>query len=272
MQQFEKCETSYESYEIISKFTEMIIDVPEFIEQVEKEGDIIHQAKLELNADKGHDLPWRAKKEHNEQRDKKGKALHELDPIFPLRNLNHVLIATKIENIPDNVDWLYAKCSPNEPMTNYDKKEYKMFMNKMYKKILPFIDKIENPTKPTKKKEKVESLRFKKYDENTRTLHIGKYSIQIAKNEGNNKMHEVMAYIFIDHKDDITQEFFYAEIAEERFGEPYNTKDKYAHQPYSGACKRINNKIQLDTNGKIKDFLNYNTSRLGSVTVNEKYL
>ena len=267
IQQFEKSKTSFESYEIISEFTKIIIDFPEFIEQIEKESDILVNAQKRNNADKGWDLPRKEKKHHNEIRDAKNSAFHELNYVFPLRNLHNVLIATQIENIPDNVDWLYRHFSPDKPMPDHDKKEYLKFMNKLYKKILPFLS-INKPSIPKKD----DDLLFKKYDETTRSLHIGKYIIPIAKNKGNNNMHEVMAYIFIDNKDDISEEFSYAEMAEDRFGAKYNPRDKYAHQPYSGACKRINDKIQFETNGKIRDFLIYSTSKVGGFSVNEKYL
>ena len=257
IKRFQDSQTSFESYQSISGFVEIINNIPEFIAQVEKEGEIIYNAKSENNRDKGD-----YSKKHNEYRTKKHTALCQLDPLFPLRNLNNVYEGIKTENIADESDWLFCRFSPDEPMQIEDKIEYQMFINKLYKKVIPFLE-----------VKKEDELKIKSYDEKTKTLTIGDIQILIAKNEGNNNAHEIMSYIFIDKIDYLKDKHFYSEIAKKRFGDDnYNSKDKYAYQPYSGACKRINDIIKDTTDGQIKEFLFFNHSSLGHIQVNQKYV
>ena len=53
IERFRKSQTSLESYRAISDFTEIVLAIPEYIAQVEKEGEIIHQEMIDLNVDKG---------------------------------------------------------------------------------------------------------------------------------------------------------------------------------------------------------------------------
>ena len=267
IEKFKNSQTSFESHEAISDFIKIVIEIPAFIEQAEKEGEIINNAKIELNADKGLDLSSSDRKQHNKRRDMQSKALHQLDPLFPLQNLHNVHIGIQPENIPYSVAWLYAWFSPDEPMRESDKKEYQLFIDKIYKKVIPFLG-----AKDEIDPQESEVLKFKNYDEETKTLTIGKYAIQIAKNDGDNNAHDIMTHIFVNNKDDLKIKFDDADIAGKMFGFDYNAKDKYSHQPYSGACKRINNKIQLETNGRIKNFLDFNYSTRGYVKINQKYL
>ena len=46
IKRFQDSQTSLEAYQAISDFVEIIINIPEFIAQVEKEGEIIHNAKI----------------------------------------------------------------------------------------------------------------------------------------------------------------------------------------------------------------------------------
>lgn len=46
---FRNSQTSLETYQAISDFVEIIINIPEFIEQVEKEGKEIYNAKSSGN-------------------------------------------------------------------------------------------------------------------------------------------------------------------------------------------------------------------------------
>lgn len=126
--------------------------------------------------------------------------------------------------------------------------------------------------KPETDEQLPEDLKVKFYDEEKRTLAIGNYTIPIAKHEGNNNAHEIMAYIFVDNKENLHEKFYYVDIAEKRFGGEYDGKNKNAHQPYSGACQRINQIVKDATDGKVKEFLDYNHSALGFVRVNPEYL
>lgn len=141
--------------------------------------------------------------------------------------------------------------------------------NQFLQKISDRINKLKSEQTIKKAQEKI---KVKSYDEENKILTIGNFKIKIAKNEGNNNAHEIMTHIFIDNKDNLRGKFDYSVIAEKRFGANYKASDKYAQQPYSGACQRINQIIKDETNGNVKDFLIYNHSKLGDVRVNPNYL
>lgn len=267
IEQYKNSKTTLEAYEAISDFIEIVESMPDFIKQVEDEGEKIRLEKIELNADKGwnYGLAGRELKLHNEYRARKSEALHQLDPMFPLINLGHIRMGIQPENIADNSDWLFRWTSPDEQLREIDKKEFQTYLDKVYRKILPFL-KVEET------EEAQEEIKVKSYDEKNKILIIGNYKIRIAKNEGNNNAHEIMSHIFVDHKDDLSDKFDYSDIAEQRLGADYNAEDKNAQQPYSGACKRINQTIKDQTNGEVKDFLIYNHSKLGYVKINPIYL
>ena len=161
LEKFKESQNSLESYQAISEFVEIVITVPEYIAQVEKEGEIFYQEKIKLNADKGwnYGLGGKELKEHNKWRDRKSKALHELDPLFPLRNLNNVYEGIKPENISACSDWLYRSQSPDEPLSKTGKEEYQMFLDKVFKKVIPFfkVEK-EEVAKATTKDTKWENI------------------------------------------------------------------------------------------------------------------
>ncbi|MFA6193684.1 MAG: hypothetical protein WC726_02370 [Parcubacteria group bacterium] len=155
IKKFQESQTSLESYQAISEFVEIVIAVPEYIAQVEKEGEIINQEKIKLNADKGwnYGLGGKELDEHNRWRDRKSKALHELDPLFPLQNLHKVHEGIKPENISACSEWLYRSQSPDEPLLKSDKEKYQMFLDKVFKKVLSFL-----------KEEKVGTIEVKNKD------------------------------------------------------------------------------------------------------------
>ena len=263
---YNNSQSSLEAYEAIFDFVEIIKTMPDFIKQVEDEAEKIRIERIKVEIDKGwtDGLRGRDLTEHNKKRDQKYNILRQRDPLRLLSELEFVHENIQSQNI-GNSELLFSKFCPDDPLPESDKKSYQSHIDKLYKKALPFL-----------KSEEVEQFqevtKVKSYNEETQTLNIGKYQIKIAKNKGNNNAHEIMAYIFIDKKADLAIEFFYADIAEQRFEADYDAEDKNAQQPYSGACKRINQTVKDETNGEVKDFLIYNHSKLGSVRINPKYL
>ena len=116
IKRFQDSQTSLESYRAISDFVEIIIDIPEFIEQVEREGKEIYNAKVDLSNNK--------KDYSNEYRNRQNEILHRLDPIFPLKNLQDVQRGLKPENFIRSSCSLFHKFNPDEPMLEEDKNEY----------------------------------------------------------------------------------------------------------------------------------------------------
>ena len=251
IERYENSQTSLESYQAISDFVKIIIAVPEFIEQVEKEGENIRNAQIELNADKGWDYGLRGKEldDHNKCRAKKHDALFQLDPMFPLRNLNHVRLGIQTENITDNSDWLFHRFSPDEPLPEADKKEYQLFLDKLYKKILPFLDKEETPDFC--------------FDSDKSLLYFQEKEIHISLKNDKTNAHYILEHIF--KSDDLRQQFPFSEIAEDTFKENNDNWRKYYR-----ACKDINDKVYKAT--KIDDFLEFSSGKTAWVKINEKYL
>lgn len=251
IEKFKNSRTSLEAYFAISDFVKIITKVPEFIEQVEKEGEKIRIAQIELNADKGWNYGLKGKEleEHNNRRAKKYDALFQLDPMFPLRNLQNVYLGIQSENIMDNSDWLFHRFGPDDQLPEADKKEYQGFIDKLYKKILPFLD-----------KEEAKSFGF---DSDKSILYFQETEIPISLKNDKANAHYILKHIF--NSDDIGQNFSFTEIAEDTFEERNEKWRKYYR-----ACEDINKKVYKAT--KIDDFLEFSTGKSGWVRINKKYL
>ena len=143
IEKFKNSKTTLEAYEAISDFVKIIETVADFIKEVETEGENIRIEQINLNADKGWNYGLKGKelKLHNEYRARKSEALHQLDPVFPLRNLNNVRLGIQSENIANNSDWLFRWSRPDELMQESDRKEYQGFIDKLYKKFVKFLKK-----------------------------------------------------------------------------------------------------------------------------------
>lgn len=251
IERYKNSKTSLEAYQAISDFVKIIIAIPEFIEQVENEGEKILIAQKELTADKGwnYGLAGKDLKMHNENRAKKHDALFQLDPIFPLRNLHNVYLGIQSENIINNSDWLFHRFSPNEPLPEADKNEYQGFIDKLYKKILPFLN-----------KEKTPDFGF---DFDKSLLYFQENEIRISLKNDKTNAHYILEHIF--KSNDLNQQFPFSEIAEDTFKENNDNWRKYYR-----ACKDINNKVYKIT--KIDDFLEFSSGKTAWVKINEKYL
>lgn len=251
IKKYQQSQTSLEAYQAISDFVKIIIAVPEFIEQVENEGEKIHLAQKELNADKGWNYGLKGKelKQHNERRARNSKALHQLDPMFPLQNLYSVCYGVQPENITDNSDWLFHRFSPDEPLPETDKKEYQGFIDKLYKKILPFLD-----------KEEVIDFGF---DCDKSILYLQEKQIPISIKNDKTNAHYILEHIF--KSEDLSQQFPFSEIAEDTFKENNDNWRKYYR-----ACEDINKKVYKAT--KIDDFLEFSSGKTAWIKINKKYL
>lgn len=251
IEKYKNSQTSLETYQAISDFVKIIETIPEFIKQVEEDGEKIRIALIELNTDKGWNYGLKGKelKQHNERRARKSEALHQLDQMFPLRNLHNVHLGIQSENITDNSDWLFHRFSPDEPLPEADKKEYQGFIDKLYKKILPFLD-------------KEETLDFG-FDFDKSILYFQEKEIHISLKNDKTNAHYILEHIF--KSDDLNQQFPFSEIAEDTFKENNDNWRKYYR-----ACKDINDKVYKAT--KIDDFLEFSSGKTAWVKINEKYL
>lgn len=269
IEKFQKAPTSLEAYKAISNFVEIVVTVPEYIASAEKEGEIIRQAMIKLNADKGWNYGLKGKdlKEHNDRRAKKHDALFQLDPIFPLQNLHSIYTRIQTENIADSVGDLFHRFKPDDPLPSTDKEEYQMFLDKVYKKILPFLSK---DRKVSKKKAPIPKRTVKplSFDIEKSTLYLTGKKIEISiKKNGKTNGHYILLHLFTS-EEGLTQSYPYAEIAEDTFNSEY--EEKTAWKKYYRACGDVNEKIRKQTG--IDDFLHFTTGRTGWARVNEKYL
>lgn len=251
IEKFKNSQTSFEAYWAISDFVKIIIRVSEFIEQVEKEGEKIRIEQIKLNADKGwnYGLSGKELDDHNNRRAKKHDALFQLDPMFPLRNLYNIHIGIRSENIMNNSDWLFHRFGPDDQLPEADRKEYQGFVNKLYKKILPFLD-----------KEETKSFGF---DSDKSILYFQETEIPISLKNDKTNSHYILEHIF--KSDDLNQQFPFSEIAEDTFREDNSNWRKYYR-----ACEDVNKKVYKAT--KIDDFLEFSSGKTAWVKINEKYL
>ncbi|MDD5397297.1 MAG: hypothetical protein PHW24_04590 [Candidatus Moranbacteria bacterium] len=142
IEKYKNSQTSLEAYEAISDFVKIIVEVPEFIKQVEAEGEKIRIAQRELNADKGwtYGLRGRELDKHNENRGKKWETLCQLDPSFPLSELETIHDWLQSENMTYTA-LLFQNCKPDDALSESERKRYQGFIDKLYKKVIPFLKK-----------------------------------------------------------------------------------------------------------------------------------
>ncbi len=249
IKKFKNSKNSLDSYQVISDFIKIIKTVPEFIEQIQEEGKEIRVKRAELNADKGYDFGYKDRKIHNQKREIKEKALHQLDPMFSFRNLHNVFHGIQPKNINNNLDWLFPSFGPDDPLPKSDKEEYLLFMEKLYKKILPFLGKEEEMGFDFNSKKSI--------------LYFQEKAIPISLNSKKTNSHYILKHIF--NSDDLSQEFPFREISENTF------KDiEYKWRKIHRACEIVKEKVYKAT--EIDDFIDFNTGKTACIKINGKYL
>ena len=273
IQRYKNSQTTLEAYEAISDFVKIIETFSGFIEEVESEGEKNRIEQIKLNADKGWDYGLKGKelKLHNEYKARKSEALHQLDPVFPLRNLNNVRLGIQSENIANNSDWLFRWSRPNEPLRESDKKEYQGFIDKLYKKLVPFLEKEstkEIATETISPKEDDLVAWDLDFNSENSILYLGKYEIRISKRKNDKTTGHFILKHIINSDEEISREYSYKEIAQTEFDDNYEKDD--AWRKYHHACEYTNEQIRKVTG--IDDFLIYTTYKTGEVKINKKYL
>lgn len=111
-----------------------------------------------------------------------------------------------------------------------------------------------------------------RFDKDRSLLIINGYEVKISTRDQKTVAHDILEYIFIDHEKNLGDEFFYSEIAFDKFGDEKYTSNQTAWRKYHAACMDIQDKIRKASTDQIKDFLIYNASQKGRVKINEKYL
>ncbi len=110
------------------------------------------------------------------------------------------------------------------------------------------------------------------FDEKRSVLYVKGEPIKINKQSRITNAHKILKYIFITNKDNLDDDFFYSEIAENEFHELEYGKSRRTSETYRLACREIQEKVRKQTKDKIEDFLIFNTGKAGFVKINKKYL
>lgn len=110
------------------------------------------------------------------------------------------------------------------------------------------------------------------FDDKKSILYIKGKQVLINRQDKITNAHKLLCHIFITNKDNINEDFYYAEIAEDEFGELEYSSKRNGWKRYHRACEYVNGKVHEQTDGDIENFLVYNTGKKGRVKVNKKYL
>jgi hypothetical protein len=108
------------------------------------------------------------------------------------------------------------------------------------------------------------------FNEKKSTLYIKDKKVRINKQGNETNGHKVLKYIFIDNKDNLQDNFFYSEMAEDEFKDRDYKNKKKGWQKYHNACVEINDKAEKQAG--IKKFLICTTGRKGKVKINRDFL
>ena len=92
--------------------------------------------------------------------------------------------------------------------------------------------------------------------------------IKISRKNDLTKDHYILEYLF--SQDDLKDEAYYKDIAEEKLCEDYNLETDF--NKYYKACQRLQDKIRTSTKNKIDDFLIFNSGKTAHVKINPKYI
>jgi|GEM_PF-3152633 len=110
------------------------------------------------------------------------------------------------------------------------------------------------------------------FDSKESLLFVEGFKIPISMRDKKTIAHDILEYIFIDNSENIDDDFYYSEIASEKFGDTGYKGTPTAWRRYQAACMDIQDKVRKQTANTIEDFLIYNASQRGRVRINQKYL
>ena len=105
------------------------------------------------------------------------------------------------------------------------------------------------------------------FDEQRSLLSIYGEKVEIAQRNKITVGHTILNYIFIKNSDNLDDDFFYKEIAEDEYSD-----EDYNWRKYHVACCEIKKKIKEQANKSLDDLLLFDTGRRGKISLNKKYL
>lgn len=179
-----------------------------------------------------------------------------------------------------NLEVIYGKMKNIKKCCITDNKEfnnlYKLFSKPYSEQMLELSFKVVN-SEVFERLDKECFLNGKDEDNKTRfddkkgILYVRGVKVEIDKQNKVTNAHKVLRHIFITNKDNLSDDFYYAEIAEDEFHELDYKNRKNNWRKYNRACEDINKKVKSQ-NKEIKHFLKFNSGNKGKVKVNKKYL
>jgi len=131
------------------------------------------------------------------------------------------------------------------------------------------LEKMETDYLLTNKKDKEEKTCF---NSQRSILYVKGFKIMMTKQDKETNVHKILKYIFKDNKDNLKDNFFFSEIAEDVFEELEYKEDNNAWQKYYDTCKKINQKIRSGTKSVVENFLIFNSGKRGHLKINPEYI
>ncbi len=110
------------------------------------------------------------------------------------------------------------------------------------------------------------------FNEKRSILYIKGEKINIKRRSADSNDHKILKYIFINNKNNLKDQFFFSEIAEDAFYDEEYRNNKNSWRKYHDACQKLKNKVVDNTKNKITDFFIFNSGKKGSIKINPKYL
>ena len=110
-----------------------------------------------------------------------------------------------------------------------------------------------------------------RFDDKKGVLYVRGVSVEINKQNKITNAHKILRHIFITNKDNLKDDFYHSEIAEDEFHELDYKNRKNNWRKYHRACEDINKKVK-EQNKEVKHFLKFSSGVKGKVKVNKKYL
>ena len=109
------------------------------------------------------------------------------------------------------------------------------------------------------------------FDDKKNILHVRAFKIMITREGKETNAQKTLKYIFKD-KDNLKDNFFYSEIAEDVFEDLEYKDDKNSWRRYNRTCQVINEKIFKNTKKAVENFLIYNTGQKGFLKINQEFI
>jgi len=106
------------------------------------------------------------------------------------------------------------------------------------------------------------------FDKEKSVLFIRGEKILITRKNSKTLDHYILEAIF--SKDDLTEQADFVEISEDFLGDDYDSQKGWNR--FRHACDRLNEKVDEDTNGQYKKFVEYSACKTGWCKINPKYI